>query len=572
MPQVSSRDVRRRKRAARRPPALALGLAGFALLATGLTSPWSSSSAPPPPSPEVVLAKRYVGAWQQRDYRAMYELVTPAVRRRVSLRRFAQLHGGALVTATATRVDITGAFGEPREGVARVPVRVRTRAFGPVAASLELPVTGDGVKWERRLVFPGLVRGERLRRRTRLPRRADLLAADGSVLARGVERTPDSLLADVAAETVGSIGAAGGGLDAAGVPESARVGISGLEAALDDRLRGTPGGTLLAGRRALARRAPRPAAPVRSTLVPGVVRTAAAALAGRTGGAVAIDPRNGAVLGYAGIPFSGLQPPGSTFKILTLAAALESGAATAGSRYPRRQAAMLAGVELQNANGEVCGGSLVESFAHSCNSVFAPLGARVGARRLVEIAERFGFNRAADIPGAATSTIPAADEIGDELAVGSTAIGQGKVMASALQMASTAATIGLWGRRPVLTLDADRARRPTRRRATSPAVARAVERAMRVVVRRGTGTAAAIPGVAVAGKTGTAELRSTQTCAPVCAAHDDPTDTDAWFAAYAPAGRGAPRVAVAVLLIGAGTGAATAAPAARELLTAALRD
>lgn len=107
---------------------------------------------------------------------------------------------------------------------------------------------------------------------------------------------------------------------------------------------------------------------------------------------------------------------------------------------------------------------------------------------------------------------------------------------------------------------------------TSPAVARAVERAMRATVRSGTGAAAAVPGVAVAGKTGTAELRSAQNCAPACAAPDDPTDTDAWFAAYAPAGRGAPRVAVAILLIGSGTGAATDAPAARQVLIAARRD
>jgi peptidoglycan glycosyltransferase len=84
----------------------------------------------------------------------------------------------------------------------------------------------------------------------------------------------------------------------------------------------------------------------------------------------------------------------------------------------------------------------------------------------------------------------------------------------------------------------------------------------------------------VAGKTGTAELRTTARCRPGPEApggdetcppeqRSDPTDTDAWFAAYAPAGR--PRVAVAVMLVGAGAGGETAAPAAREILVAALR-
>jgi cell division protein FtsI/penicillin-binding protein 2 len=82
------------------------------------------------------------------------------------------------------------------------------------------------------------------------------------------------------------------------------------------------------------------------------------------------------------------------------------------------------------------------------------------------------------------------------------------------------------------------------------------------VVRGGTGTAAALPGVTVAGKTGTAELVSTQGGAP------DPKNTDAWFVAFAPAE--APRVAVAVMLVGAGAGGAAAAPVARQVLAAAL--
>jgi cell division protein FtsI/penicillin-binding protein 2 len=178
------------------------------------------------------------------------------------------------------------------------------------------------------------------------------------------------------------------------------------------------------------------------------------------------------------------------------------------------------------------------------------------------------------------STIPAAEDIGDDLAVGSSAIGQGRVQATALQMAIVAATIGLRGRRPRPTLDfaAAEAESPTTR-ATPARTARTVERLMLAVVRGGTGTAAALPNVAVAGKTGTAELKTTTRCTPdpanpeACPPQppDDPSDTDAWFAAYAPAGRGHPRVAVGVLLVGAGAGGATAAPAAREVLAAGLK-
>ncbi len=307
-------------------------------------------------------------------------------------------------------------------------------------------------------------------------------------------------------------------------------------------------------------------------------RAAVAALAGRLGGVVALDPRSGQILAFAGIGFSGLQPPGSTFKIITLTGALEARLTGPGSRYPVQTEAVLEGVALENANGESCGGSLRQSFAESCNSVFAPLGARLGARRLVDVAERFGFNSPPGIVGAATSVIPDADEIGDALAVGSSAIGQGRVQATALQMADTAATIALRGVRPVLTLDLQQeGDRPKGRRVTDARIARTVERMMLAVVREGTGTAAAIEGVQVAGKTGTAELRTTARCEPdpenpeSCPPEQnaDPTDTDAWFAAYAPAGR--PRVAVGVLLVGSGAGGDTAAPAARAVMLAGLR-
>ena len=136
------------------------------------------------------------------------------------------------------------------------------------------------------------------------------------------------------------------------------------------------------------------------------------------------------------------------------------------------------GVEIQNAHGEACGGSLKASFADSCNSVFAPLGAKLGAKALVETAERFGFNQPPGPVGAARSTIPAADEIGDDLAVGSSAIGQGKVLATPLELATVAATIGLRGRRVAPTLSRGAQGRETR--ATSERTARSAKAAMRL--------------------------------------------------------------------------------------------
>jgi cell division protein FtsI/penicillin-binding protein 2 len=205
--------------------------------------------------------------------------------------------------------------------------------------------------------------------------------------------------------------------------------------------------------------------------------------------------------------------------------------------------------------------------------VFAPLGAELGARRLVATAEHFGFNEDPGLAGAARSTIPAANEIGDDLAVGSTAIGQGKVLATPLQMALVAATIGEDGIRPRPTLR--KGDDPETVRAVRAGVARFVGRSMRAVVTGGTGVGAAIAGVDVAGKTGTAELRTTVIEDPVPEngeevppPEDDPTDTDAWFAAYAPAGN--PRIAVCVLLIAQGAGGEVAAPAARHVIEAAV--
>ncbi len=564
-------------------------------------------------SPRYALAQRFVTAWTRGEYLSMYSDLTSSSQRAIMAGEFAQVYQQALTTATASSMQVTGNARGVGDGAVAVPVRVHTRLFGTL--SLQFTVTleevagvGARVVWSRSLEFPGLRPGELLSRDTSLPQRAPLLARDGSTLAEAApaspvgvpaaEATRNSPLGAVADAVLGTIGpipaALRQTLEAEGVPSDALVGVSGLELALDDRLRGSPGGALLAGARVLAYTRPRPASPARTTVSTSLQRVAVAALGGQLGGVVAMRP-SGQILAVAGIGLDGLQPPGSTFKMVTTSGVLSAGIATAHTVFPYATFATLDGVKLSNANGEECGGSLELAFAVSCNSVFSPLGVKLGATRLVAMAERFGFNHAPGIPGAAESTLPPASQIQGELDVGSTAIGQGEVLASPLEMATVAATIGDGGRRPQPTFLA-----PAQSASAAPpsagvavmssTVAHTMRRLMIGVVREGTGTAAAIPGVTVAGKTGTAELKSCSTATPTPsspegesatsqaqeASHEgcggkegEAANTDAWFAAFAPALH--PRIVVCVMLVKDGAGGATAAPVAREVIEAALQ-
>lgn len=563
-------------------------------------------------SPSLSLAERFVSAWAKDDYATMYEEIDSASQRALSPSDFASAYQAAATTATATEMSPVGKPRTAGNGSVVVPVRVVTRLFGTLRSSFTLKIVSDTqglrVAWSHSLVFPGLRPGESLTRNTTLPPRASLLAADGSVLAGGPaisSGTRQSSLGSAADAVIGQIGPIPSSrlaeLEAQGVPPDAIVGVSGLERSFDDRLRGTPGGELLAGQRILASVSPRPAPPVRTTISPTVQQAAAEALGGRLGGVVALDPQTGAILAVVGLGIDDLQPPGSTFKMVTLSAVLEAKAASPGTVFPYATYTTLDGVKLENANGESCGGSLALAFAVSCNSVFSPLGVKVGASRLVATAEAFGFNHPPDVAGAVESTLPHASAIQGELALGSTAIGQGEVQASPLEMATVAATIADGGRRPEPTFEADRPHTaPTR--AVSPATARTVRRLMIGVVREGTGTSAAIPGVVVAGKTGTAELglprcpgkgeaananaeagSSEQAKAQEAKSQEansaedancstgsnDPNNTDAWFASFAPAL--APKVAVGVMLVKDGAGGEAAAPVARQVIEAALR-
>jgi peptidoglycan glycosyltransferase len=480
-------------------------------------------------------AQRFAVAWARGNHKAMWRELTPAAQKATPERRFLTAYANA-DRAAGVKVVKVGRIGSEHDGKVAVPVIVRTDIFRTLRGTIQLPVSGKGeeagVDWSFALRLPGLRQDEAVVRRAgREPKRARILAADGS---------------DLAATEIG-----------ASIAGRSGDHPTGLERRFDARLGGHPSAQLLFGDRVIARTKAKHGRPVRTTLRPGLMGAASSALGGKFGGVAVIRPRDGAVEALAGLAVSAPQPPGSTFKIITTSAALQHHVATPNSTYPVQTAATLSGVKLRNASGEACGGSLTQAFIESCNSVFAPLGAKVGARRLVAAAKAFGFNEKPRIPAALPNRISEPKALKDDLAVGAAAIGQDRDLATPLGMASVGATIALDGRRAtprVTTLD-----KVVRRRAIPRRVAGQVTDMMIGVVRGGTGTAAALPGVTVAGKTGTAELRPNSS---------DPKDADAWFVAFAPAER--PRVAVAVMLVGAGFGGKAAAPVARSVLQAAL--
>src|SRR3954447_1982525 len=480
-------------------------------------------------------ARRFATAWERRDTTAMWRALTPRARAADPLSAFSASYRQADRAAGVRSVRI-GGLGSEAGGAVALTAIARTRDFGALRGQVRLPVSGTGdtagVDWDASLRLPGLRRGEAVRRRSgRVPQRAPVLAADGTRL------DATALGAPIAGHAA---------------PQA-----NGLERLYDERLGGHPAEQLLFGRRVVARVHAVHGRALHTTIRPALMQRAATALGDKLGGVAVVRPRDGAVLALAGLAVSAPQPPGSTFKIVTVSAALAHGLATPSSEYPVRTFATLSGVKLRNASGEACGGTLTQAFAQSCNSVFAPLGARIGARRLVATARAFGFGERLNVPAVKPSTISPVAKLPDSLAVGAAAIGQDRDLATPLEMASVGAAIAAGGRRArprIATLEPVR-----RRRVVSPQVAHQVRAMMLDVVRSGTGGPAAIPGVEVAGKTGTAELRPNSS---------NPKDADAWFVAFAPAGH--PRVAVAVMLVGAGFGGTAAAPIARQVLQAAL--
>ena len=325
-------------------------------------------------------------------------------------------------------------------------------------------------------------------------------------------------------------------------------------------------------------------------------------LGGRKGAVVALEPQTGKVRVMVSIPeydpnrvpsafrqiesdpnqpllnrtTQELYPPGSTFKAVTATAALDSGKFSPTSVIDGSSPITISGVPLENAGGQSFGAiSFTDALTNSVNTVFAQVGIRVGRETLVDYMKRFGFyaDPQLDYPG--FQMVPSGilngegDYVEDGFDVGRVAIGQGglegEIRASPLQMALVAAAIANRGRlmKPRLT---DRILRPDGRvkeriepdlqsQVMEPDTSEQLTQMMSRVVEEGTGTAAALSGITVAGKTGTAEVGANREF------------TQPWFIAFAPVDE--PRMAIAVTVERQPPGSAggtVAAPIAKSVL------
>jgi cell division protein FtsI/penicillin-binding protein 2 len=529
---------------------------------------------------------RFAQAWQDGDYGAMYDELNAESQAKYSRDDLEAAYGDAATTATATATTVGDLSGpEDRDGrdVVTVPVTVQTSAFGEVSGDVTVPVADGGVDWEPSLVFPGLAAGDKLVAATKFGKRGAILAADGSVLAEGPAsaRVTNGSGGIVTGETGQPGNKLAKRLTELGYPEGVDTGTSGLELAFNDTLAGAPGGKLLAvgdgGKAVLAKRSPTPGKPLKTTIDAKLQDATAAALGSTFGGAAVLDAKNGNVLALAGLAFSAPQPPGSTFKVITASAALEDGVTSLDEQFPVETSTVAGGREIANAYDESCGGSLIASFAHSCNTVFAPLGVRVGGDKLVEEAEQYGFNspptiynpRSLALTQPPQSTIP--NPLTDDVDVAVSAIGQGEVLATPLEMASISQTVANEGVRSptAMVKGPELAGDYPDVEVMKPEISDQVKKMMIEVVASGTGSSAALPDATVAGKTGTAELGTTTNSGPVAPGEEPEQDVDAWFTAFAPADD--PKLAVAVMVVNApADGGTVAAPIARQILEAGL--
>ncbi len=543
-------------------------------------------SAPPA---EKQSAEDFVSAWARQDFAAMHAELNSDSQRRYSVQDLRSAYLDTQQTATLRTLDPGAAEGPDSSGgqeVFTVPIELGTVAFGRFTGDLRLPFADGGIAWDPHLAFPGLRPGEQLEDRVALAHRGAILARDGTFLAKGPPEARSHPLGSAAIDVTGEVGqpsaSAVPALARQGFPAGTPVGISGLERAFNRRLAGKPGGELVAAggessERVLAKGQPRPGKPLKTTIDPTLQQTAVAGLAGRAGGVAVLDARSGAVRALAGTAFSAPQPPGSTFKVVTTTAALQKGVVSLDDQFPVTDGINVGGRFIANANDEFCGGSFTQAFAESCNAVFVPLGPKIGNDQMVSTAERYGFNSPPTLydQGATAITAPPEpsipEQIGDDLDLGVTAIGQGQVLATPLEMASIAQTVGSHGiRRPTPIIAKQKLQANAKPvRVMSGKIAGQLRDLMIGVVTGGTGTAAALPGVQVAGKTGTAELGPKPGAPSPPPGQQPEQSVDAWFTSFAPASN--PRLAVAVLLVDANAdGGTVAAPVAHDVLAAGL--
>jgi len=381
--------------------------------------------------------------------------------------------------------------------------------------------------------------------------------------------------------------------------DSARYGQTGIESSMNTFLSGTDVGASGLVDRLLGRHSP--GADVRLTIVPAVQKVAQSALAGQVGAIVALDPRTGAVLAAASAPSydparidttfprlsrqrgapllsrttQGLYPPGSSFKVVTATAGLNLGKVTPTTPFVDTGTYPIYGGKVTNYHGEVFGAhDFTQALTYSINTTFAKVGTLVGQAALIAQMRRYGFYQTPPLELPAGLVYPSGRYNGahllptgaamDPLAVAWAAVGQENVLATPLQMALVAAGVANGGQvmKPYLVQRVTSASGQTLltaapsvwTTATTAATAQTLNGMMQQVVNAGTGTAAALSGIRVAGKTGTAQRGSSNV---------------AWFIAFAPAD--APKVAVAVTIENTQfTGGDVAAPLAAQVIKAAL--
>ena len=545
-----------------------------------------------PLPPAAAAADEFLAAWSAGEVRAMAALLqsgdgrlSPARLRRTMER---VLGGGAI---TSVAVERTEAIEQPPPEEAEssggqvtltVPYEL---TYASEAASRPVHLNGvfdltyerSGerwlVAWDKALLLPGLNRAVRLDAVYRWGKRAAIFDRNGKVLARGRGASRTYPFGDVAGVTLGHLepmsrkevvaGAAGEIGDLAGG--------SGLEGAFDRRLAGVPSSRLVArsaGGRAdvvLGRTRGKPGRPLQTTLDVAVQRAAQAGYGATLGGAVVMDPATGDLLAvlegasfdpnnYVGAvdvePFNralaGLYPPGSAMKVVTASAALDAGVVKPDTKVTGP--ADYKGVS--NFESGVYGTiAFASAVQFSVNTAFAQVAEDLGPKRITSYAKSFGFNQQpATIATAAESSFPFPQDL-YELMWGS--IGQAQVLATPLEMASVAGTVANDGVRmePRIALHEHK----QQERVLAPGTARTMTTLMESVVQGGTGTAAQISGVRVAGKTGTAEVNV-----------GGGIQNHAWFVCFAPADN--PAVAVGVVAELGGVGGQVAAPLARGIL------
>lgn len=331
-----------------------------------------------------------------------------------------------------------------------------------------------------------------------------------------------------------------------------------MERALDNQLAGSKGRSLMAGEREIATVEAKDGGVIRTSLDDELQTKAVRTMAGRPGALVVLDPRDGGIRALVSNPHPA-QPnvspaadghlPGSTFKIVTAVAMAKANALRPNQRLPCPGRVNLAGHVITNFEGEAAGTVTVRTaFALSCNTTFARIGAALGLQALSGAAEDLGLDSTPTYGGAPTEfTRPRST---GELAT--MAIGAANVTTTPVAMAGVAATVARGG---LLVLphwgDLD----PPHRRIIDADDARNLLSMMEEVVESGSGKRAAIPGVKLAGKTGTAE---------VVGPGGQVRGNDAWFVAIAPSR--AAKLVVACYLPLEGVGGREAAPLVREFL------